>query len=135
MDIDHVLGGEELLSVSHAGGEFAEILGDEMRQERSVVLISKLSVYLIFLFRGMRKDNRDRRDRVRRRTQAFQQLLPEMVDAYLLWSTTVQDACYSEYQDNSEKDVGEEDAYPITVLDVFRAQSHTILTNYPDITL
>lgn len=78
----------------------------------------------------MRKDNRNRHDRVLRRNVAFQQLLPGMVDAYLQWSTLMGESCTSEYRDEG-KDVNnkrcESETYNITVIDIFRMHSVAIL--------
>lgn len=36
--------------------------------------------------RGRREDHRTRRDRIQRRVDAFNQQMPALVDAYLIWS-------------------------------------------------
>ncbi|KIK33852.1 hypothetical protein CY34DRAFT_26971 [Suillus luteus UH-Slu-Lm8-n1] len=78
-EFENVLTGAHPIDVSHAGGKFQdlarEIYGDfwtlEMRTPNK---------------RGRREDHRTRRDRIQRCVDAFNQQMPALVDAYLIWS-------------------------------------------------
>lgn len=142
MEIDQILDGLEAASLSHAGGEFAEILENEMRKERSVIFVCcsyffSTNIYYLLFTRGLRKDHRDRRDCILKRTQGFQELLGPMVDAYLEWNVRLGARVFSDYgcsrndqtsgqqtQDKNDEAMDEEgsnqrELYSIKVIDLF----------------
>ncbi|KAH7914663.1 hypothetical protein BJ138DRAFT_999608 [Hygrophoropsis aurantiaca] len=75
--IEDVLRGEQVLDISHGGGEFKalaqEVMGDFWESDRKTQSTR-------------RADHRTRRDRVLRRVEAFNSQIGELTDAYLKWS-------------------------------------------------
>ncbi|KAG1789326.1 hypothetical protein EV424DRAFT_1476376 [Suillus variegatus] len=113
-----VWNGTELIAISHAGGEFAdlarEVLGDFWKTNNRV----------------RRVDNRTRRDRVLRRNQAFTEQMPAMIDAYLAWSLAKSKEEFKSFFERlrneeleSNSDYGE---WSISVIDVFYASKVTL---------
>lgn len=85
----------------------------------------------MFSCRGMQRDHRDRRNRVVKRNQAFQLLLPGLVDAYLHWAAKAANSCFPEHQDQpavDDQDIGTE-SYKIQVIDVFRSYFHWMIVD------
>lgn len=123
MDIDRILEGKDTAHMSHAGGEFMESLEREMRQERYALPEASPLIfwsYLKICGRGMRKDSRDRRDRVIKRTQAFENVLGHMVDSYLEWAERRRDSVFSDYHETTPLEAAEGVKYEVSVIDVFR---------------
>ena len=86
LDIDDVLSGEAMADVSHGGGEFVDLLemGDDWVESKCVIFPTFFNtIFLIFCRRTHARDYRTRRDRNERRTRAFSQQLPTLVDAYM----------------------------------------------------
>lgn len=68
IDIDSVIDGQTPINLSHAGGEFRELLEEELWPQKK------------------RRDYRTRRDAIIRRNLGFSTQLNTMVVAYLRWS-------------------------------------------------
>jgi hypothetical protein len=102
LGINDILDGSTPLDLSHAGGEFSQLLEEDLRTEKKT-----------------RVDPRTRRDRLERRTQGFNAQMPAIIEAYLLWSETVEkNGLDGEYGKPAEELV--EGKYSVDVLDVFR---------------
>ncbi|KAJ3502742.1 hypothetical protein NLJ89_g8746 [Agrocybe chaxingu] len=109
INLDDILAGNSIADVSHAGGEFAQLLAIEDD---------------IFGTRK-RKDPRTRRDRAQRRVDAFAVQLPALIDAYMQWQLALGDRCYE--SDYSTPDLSTaQRAYDIAVVDVFSSTKQKI---------
>ncbi len=96
MDVSEVMSGQAVFDMSHAGGEFTEIidLAEDMLQtsKRYVYLPAEISIYTTDLHPSYRtRDYRTRRDRTERRTQAFATQMPALKSAYMSWMVSVGD--------------------------------------------
>lgn len=111
--LDDVLQGDEVLGISHEGGEL-DALTEHVR-ETYVQLFLDVGLLLTLTFsRNHRQDNHTRRDRTERRQQLFQLQMESIIDAYMAWS---HDAAHGATPDASPPDDG--NTYLLTVIDVF----------------
>ncbi|KAK7013948.1 hypothetical protein R3P38DRAFT_3206529 [Favolaschia claudopus] len=78
---DNVLRGRAAADISHAG----EALNDEEAEDAEQKLLEELRAHHHKLY-GRRVDHRTRRDRTQILVDGFTAQLPQMVDAYLVWS-------------------------------------------------
>jgi hypothetical protein len=98
-DIDSWLDGSEATPLSHAGGEFQQILDEELLKTRRV-------------------DSRTRRNIIELRTAGFNAQMEDMVRAYILWSEALGDGGMGvDIPPSAEGSV--EGSYKIYVVDVF----------------
>ncbi|KAG1721163.1 hypothetical protein EDD22DRAFT_983130 [Suillus occidentalis] len=107
----NVLDGSEPIDISHAGGEL---------QELTQKLVGDFWKINTGKSRNRRMDYRTRRDRTRRHTQAFDNQMSALTDAYMDWHlvhSTLDGrgffSCYSDVQDMNEGSI------EIKVVDVF----------------
>ena len=117
MDINDVLDGTAELNFSHAGGEFQDIMEEELRQKTRYAFALSLHSYLPFN-RHPRMDPRTRKNRTELRNQGFKVQLKGIVDAYITWQETVAEHGL----DAAAPSVSEEllqGVYKIQVMDVF----------------
>ncbi|KAG6809366.1 hypothetical protein H0H92_000527 [Tricholoma furcatifolium] len=70
-NVNDILEGQNVLDISHAGGEFQHILQDCLKEEAS---------------QHRTQDPRTRRDRTQRRNDAFSQQMEGIVEAYIHWT-------------------------------------------------
>ncbi|KAH7904826.1 hypothetical protein BJ138DRAFT_1119044 [Hygrophoropsis aurantiaca] len=122
--LDSVLSGDHPLDISHGGEEFSElareVMGDFWRLDQNLP------------DRHRRSENRTRRDCILRRTEAFDQQLPELTDGYLNWSLNRSKAGKKSFFEEFRRDENDviNDAnsgqWPIKVIDVICAEAVTI---------
>ena len=119
LDIGDILDGSTPLDLSHAGGEFNQILEDGLRSERRCVSFVLCLPYSFLANCNRRRvDPRTRRDRIEQRTQGFNVQMPAIIEAYMLWSEAVgENGLDAECEKPAEELV--DGKYPIHVLDVF----------------
>lgn len=121
LGINNILDGSTPLNLSHAGGEFNQILEDDLRAEQPSVFL--LQIYLLINshhnYGRHRVDPRTRRDKVDRRTQGFNLQMGDIIEAYILWNENVEKNGLDGECDKPPIE-SVEGKYPIHVLDVFR---------------
>lgn len=90
MDIMDILSGQDHVDISHAGGEFADLLaiGEDLLGPSIWYFVSSFGRDILLTVNASRppvRDYRTRRNRTQRRTEAFTQQLPSLVRAYMEW--------------------------------------------------
>ncbi|KAJ3481600.1 hypothetical protein NLJ89_g12195 [Agrocybe chaxingu] len=109
INLDDILTGDAMADVSHAGGEFAQLLAIEDD---------------IFSARK-RKDPRTRHDRAQRCVDAFAVQLPALLDAYMHWQFVLGDQGYEADYTTPDMSTAQR-TYEIAVVDVFSSTRKTI---------
>ncbi|KAH7908461.1 hypothetical protein BJ138DRAFT_1115822 [Hygrophoropsis aurantiaca] len=121
--IDSVLSGDQVLDISHGGGELKtlarEVLGDFRESDRNTQSARRI-------------DTRTRRDRVLRRVEAFNSQIRELTNAYLAWSRNrsikQSQGIFNELQseqDNLPNDINTV-KWPIKVVDMMCAENMSV---------
>jgi hypothetical protein len=102
-NIDHFLDGSETVPISHTGGEFQQVLDEELSKTRRI-------------------DPRTRRNIIELRTAGFNAQIDDIVSAYISWSEALGDGglCADVPQPPGESVEG---SYQIRVVDVFSEYS------------
>jgi hypothetical protein len=116
MTIDDVLDGSMPMGLSHAGGEFQQILEEGLTQHRyGHLFLRDLQTYRFLRFN--RLDPRTRRDRTERRSQGFATQLEDMIVGYMAWQASLKGGCLDSVPEPPLPDEVE-GLYHITVMDV-----------------
>jgi hypothetical protein len=111
MDIDSsavdaldVLDGTATISISHAGGEFQDLVND-ISQDPTV--------------KKRRRDRRTRRDRILKRVAHFNSLMPFLIREYQFWSLARGDKGYNNLCNGVPEGSSVRTQYKIRVFDLF----------------
>ncbi|KAG1831413.1 hypothetical protein F4604DRAFT_1946633 [Suillus subluteus] len=112
--------GSDALPISHAGGEFGDLARGVLEE------VWRLNDH--DGARSVRHDNRTRRDRVLRRNDAFNEQVPAMSEAYLLWSLEKSQKGFKNFFDRLRSEETDEandldgGQWPMMVVDAFFAE-------------